>query len=119
VVLFGTGFEDGAKAKVVRSFSGGLPHLIWIVRGDPDQLVRAHHLSRQVERQVFLPQMDAIGVHGQGQVAAIVDDEEDARLRSSFSEQQGFHIGVLHGRALVAILEENNTGLSRSPQYFD
>ena len=66
-----------------------------------------------------LPQMHAIGIHGQGQVAAIVDDEEYACLRSSLSERQSFHVGLLHRCGLVAILEEGGACLSRDRQHLD
>ena len=63
--------------------------------------------------------MYAIRIDGQGQVAAIVHDEEDAGLRRCLPKRQGFSIGLLHRGGLVAILEEGGASLSRGCQYVD
>ena len=44
-------------------------------------------------------------IHGQGQVAAIVDDERDAEIQCDFSQKQRLSIGLLHRGRLIPILK--------------
>jgi hypothetical protein len=56
----------------------GLPHLVQIVGGTPDQLSRTQERARGLHGQIVLPYMHPIGIHGQDHIGAVVHDEYTA-----------------------------------------
>jgi hypothetical protein len=46
------------------------------VGGDPDEELAGRGGAGGVEREIVLPQVDAVGAHGKGDVEAIVNDEK-------------------------------------------
>ena len=56
------------------------PNLFDRVRADSDQEVRSDDAPGVLDREIVLPEMDAVGIRKAGDVGPVVHDEENARL---------------------------------------
>ena len=68
--------EHGAAPDVVGAGGLGVPGGVGVIDGYTDQERRWRDLSRSGEREVVRPEVDAVGTGGEGDVEAVVDEEE-------------------------------------------
>ena len=76
---------------------------------DAEDHPRAQEPSRLARWQIVLPHVDSVGLDGQRQVDAVVDDEEAAGLAAAPSERPRHRIEIGERHDLFAQLNDTAT----------
>ena len=108
--------EDRPEADVVWLQGGCRSDLFRIMRGEADDGVWPQYASRISQGQIFLPQVDPICLHGQRQIAPIIDDQRGPDLRRHLAKRQCLPIGVFHRALFVAVLKQAHSRCRGYPQ---
>jgi hypothetical protein len=104
-VRFGAGGIDGAEADVIGPVGDALLRFFEIAARDADDPVGAQEVSGQADREVVLPEVDAVGARGDGHVDPVVDDEGDTGLRADFLHGLCGLDHVAGGAGFLAVLD--------------
>lgn len=105
VIRLRAGVEDRSESKIVGSSPGGLFNLIERMGRDPDNFPHAHHGAGIAEREIPLAQVHAIGFHGQGKIAPIINHQDRTGIRGSPAKPDRVMIRLPHGPCLIPILK--------------
>jgi hypothetical protein len=100
------GGEHAAHGDIVRSVVPRVAGLVLVVGGHAEEHARAQQPSRLARGQVVLPHVDAVGLDGQRQIHAVIDDEEAAGLAAPASQVPRDRVELNGRQALLAELDE-------------
>jgi excinuclease ABC subunit B len=87
-IVLGGGREDRTESKIIRAPAHCFDDLLAVVGGHADEKDRihtVHDLTGVSQGKIVLPQMHAIGASGQGDIEAIIDDEQRSSLGSDLA----------------------------------
>lgn len=114
--LEGLGFrgEDRSDADVIRTVAEGLFGLFDRMSRDADEALRANDAAGIKNAEFFLADMDAIGVNQNGEVGAVVHDEEGAEFAGPFADASTVLDEFAVGHRFFSNLDDSDAGLKRS-----
>ena len=84
------GVVDGTKTQVVAVLAVCFRHLVQGMGAASEETSGADQATGHIRGQVVLTQMNAIGIHGQGQINPVVDDQQSAVITAESSQGSGF-----------------------------
>src|SRR3974390_2055567 len=77
-ILLDPGGEDHSRPHIVGTVPLGLLRLLYIAGGDTENFMRPDETPRRRRRHILLPDMNAIGVHREGDIYAVIHNENGA-----------------------------------------